>query len=114
MSRSLIGTSNGLVSFTDLSNSVGLRLKNPRFYCFLNTAVNTVVSNEALMAKILNDDTFKVWGESILFSHDPNFIMGVQRSTRDVLHSLNALKSNSIRCTEIHGENCFHTVKQQI
>ena len=64
MSRSLIGTSNGLVSFTDLSNSVGLRLKNPRFYCFLNTAVNTVVSNEALMAKILNDDTFKVWGKA--------------------------------------------------
>ena len=114
MSRSLIGTSNGLVSFTDLSNSVGLRLKNPRFYCFLNTAVNTVVSNEALMAKILNDDTFKVWGEGILFSHDPNFIIGVQRSTWDVLHSLNALKSNSIGCTEIHGKNCFHTVKQQI
>ena len=40
--------------------------------------------------------------------------MGVQRSTWDVLHSLNALKSNSIGCTEIHGENCFHTVKQQI
>ena len=110
-----IGTEDGMIPFTDLNRSgfMGLRLKNPRFYCFLNTAVNTVVSNDALMALILKDDTLKVWGEQVLLSHDPNFVEGIQRSTREVLHVLNEMKSNSIGCTENHGENCFTTVKKQ-
>ena len=49
-------------------NSVGLRLKNPRFYCFLNTAVNAVVTNKKLLEQVLNEDSVKIWGENVLAS----------------------------------------------
>ena len=37
--------------FSEREKLTGLRLKNPRYLCFLNTALNSVVSNEKLREK---------------------------------------------------------------
>ena len=50
---------------------VGIRLRNPRFYCFLNTAVNAVVTNEKLLRQVLNKNIVKLWGENVIAEHDP-------------------------------------------
>ena len=51
----------------------GVRLRNPRFFCFLNTAVNAVVTNRKLRSQLLDENTVKLWGENVLIDHDPNF-----------------------------------------
>ena len=95
----------------------GIRLKNPRFYCFLNTAINTVITSEKLMDQLLNEDALKVWGEQILLVHDPNFVEGTERSYGDILNSLNVLSLDLTGCSihpKNHGEGCFESVKSQI
>ena len=62
-----------MVNVTGGGNIDGLRLKNPRFFCFLNTAVNSVVTNEPLREQLLKENIVKLWGEKILLEHDQNF-----------------------------------------
>ena len=93
----------------------GLRLRNPRFFCFLNTAINTVVTNEVLVNQLMKDDTsLKAWGEQMLLVHDPNFVDGTEKSYRDLLKSLDLLSLDSTGCSKSHGEVCFESVKTQI
>ena len=40
-----------------------LRLRNPIFLCFLNTALNTVVSNKLLRDKLFQENSLRVWGD---------------------------------------------------
>ena len=35
----------------------GIQFRNPRFHCFLNTAINTVVTNEILMHLLVKENT---------------------------------------------------------
>ena len=103
-----------MLNVLDNVNSVGVRLKNPRFYCFLNTAVNAVVTNEKLLEQILNDNTVKIWGENVLAEHDSNFVGGIERSYEDVLHCLRVFITNPVGCIDSHNENCFSAIKKEI
>ena len=52
-----------------LKEGLALRLRNPRFNCFLNTALNSVISNELLLNRILNP-SIEISGElRVLFEH---------------------------------------------
>lgn len=42
----------------------GLRLRNDsKVECYLNTAINTVVTNEILMGEVVREDPLKLWGK---------------------------------------------------
>ena len=92
----------------------GIRLRNPRFFSFLNSAVNAIVTNRKLRSQLLDDNTLKLWGENVLVEHDPNFSGGIEMRYEDVLHSLNAFASHPFGCTDFHSVNCFSTIKEQI
>ena len=92
----------------------GLRLKNPRFLGFLNTAVNSVVTNEPLREQVLKENTVKLWGEKVLLEHDQNFLGGIALNDEDVLRDLNVFILSPNGCTDLHGANCFVAVKKEI
>ena len=107
---------NASLHVTDSGNSTveGMRFKNPRFHCFLNTAINAVVTNEILMHQLLKENTVMKWGEEILLTHDPDFVEGTRNTYRDVLNALTVLNLDSVGCSENHGLNCFVSVQNQI
>ena len=50
----------------DMENNsyAGLRLRNDsKVECYLNTAINTVVTNERLMGEVVREDPLKQWGK---------------------------------------------------
>ena len=50
----------------DMGNDsyAGLRLQNDsKVECYLNTAINTVVTNEILMGEVVREDPLKLWGK---------------------------------------------------
>ena len=69
------GNTDGRAVMDMASNSnSGLRLRNDsRVECYLNTAINTVVTNEILMGEVIREDPLKQWGMDILLLHDPNY-----------------------------------------
>ena len=85
-----------------------------RFFCFLNTAVNAVVTNRKLRSQLLDENTVKLWGANVLIDHDPNFSWGIEMGYEDVLHSLTAFASHPLGCTDFHSVNCFSSIKKQI
>ena len=56
------------------NNIEGLKLRNDsKIECYLNTAINTIVTNEILMKQLVRGDPLKRWGEKMLLKHVPNF-----------------------------------------
>ena len=89
-----------ILNVFDNINYVVERLRNPIFYCFLNTAVNAVVTNEKLLEQILNDNIVKLWAENVLVEHDSNFVGGIDRNYEDVLNSLRVFITSSVGCID--------------
>ena len=92
----------------------GLQLKNRRFDCFMNTAINTVVTNVKLMEELVNVEPLKMWGLKLLLGHSSKFDGNRENSYRDILMGLNVLESDPVGCTDIHEELCFTRQRNQI
>ena len=110
------GNTDGRVFMDMASNSnSGLRLRNDsRVECYLNTAINTVVTNEILMGEVIREDPLKQWGMDILLLHDPNYDPNREITHTGILTALAAFSSDTTGCSNSHGELCFTSVKNQI
>ena len=100
---------------TDVSmeNSYGgLRLRNDsRVECYLNTAINTVVTNEILMEEVIREDPLKQWGMDILLMHDPNYDPN-RETTHTVFYQLLLISAHTLRGVVILMESCvLHLLK---
>ena len=91
----------------------GLRLKNSRFFCFLNSAVNAVVSNPILLNRIMDPNNDVDMDLSIVTDHSTaediskiNFENGAQ--------SLRNYVTNAFGCIDFHGADCFSAIKKAV
>ena len=110
------GNTDGRAVMDRTSNSNGgLRLRNDsRVECYLNTAINTVVTNDILMGEVIREDPLKQWGMDILLLHDPNYDPNREITHTGILSALADFGSHPTGCTNSHGELCFTSVKNQI
>ena len=88
--------------FSERGKLTGLRLKNPRYLCFLNTALNSVVSNAKLRERIFQREYLIEWGKEVLSLHEPNYFKGKFNSENEVIEGLTALRFKNVGCTESH------------
>ena len=96
-----------------LKEGFALRLRNPRFNCFLNTALNSVISNELLLNRILNP-SIEISGElRVLFEHLDIENIG-EFSNENLISLLEFHCYDTDGCAKVHGDECFSVIKKNL
>ena len=96
-----------------LKDGFALRLRNPRFYCFLNTALNSVISNEIMIDRILNPSNEMSSIFQILSGH-LNIEKITEISGENLISLLEFFAYDTEGCSENHGHQCFSVVRKNI
>ena len=96
-----------------LKEEYALRLRNTRFNYFLNTALNTVISNELLLNRILNP-SIEISGElRALFEHLDIENIG-EFSNENLISLLEFHCYDTDGCAKVHGDKCFSVIKKNL
>ena len=89
----------------------GLQLTNPRNDCYLNTAVNNVITNDTFRKEIMNPDMTTKWIINALRTHQPDYNDEIESfSVNEVLSRWDDFVS-SMGCSEHHGPDCFENLR---
>ena len=94
-----------------LKKGLALRLRNPRFNCFLNTALNTVISNELLLNRIINPSIEISRELRLLFEHLDIENVG-ELSSESLISLLEFHCYDTDGCAKDHGDECFSAIKR--
>ena len=94
-----------------LKEGFALRLRNPRFNCFLNTALNTVISNELLFNRIMNPSIEISRELRLLFEHLDIENVG-ELSNESLISLLEFHCYDTDGCAKVHKDECFSFIKK--
>ena len=95
--------------------SSGLRLRNwSSVECYLNTAVNTIVTNDIVMLEIGKQNPLKNWMGKVLKDHKPGGLeREMTRSYDELQKEMELFFEGSQGCRESHGDLCFQSRKNE-
>ncbi len=93
----------------------GVRLRNvSSVECYVNTAVNNIVTNDDLMLEIRKSNPLMNWIKTVLKDHKPGFLESHLTNTYgELVMELDTCFSSSQGCTEMHGVLCFNSRKKE-
>ena len=93
----------------------GIRLRNvSSVECYLNTAVNTVVTNDILLSEIMKPMPLLNWVKGGLKDNKIGFLESeLTNNYEDLVRELDTFLSSSQGCRDIHGDLCFQSRKRE-
>ena len=93
----------------------GLRLKNYRNDCYLNAAVNNIITNNIIMEEIRNPYPLGQWKTQQLMEHQPNYnLTNIPVSEQEINDKWQHFISSTLGCTQQHGETALVQLKNNI
>ena len=95
------------------TNYTGLRLKNPRYNCFIHAALSSIVTNKYIMEEVNNPHPFHKWYKETLEQHKPECNVGSVACGQEEVRSLIQIFFGSSGCIELHGRECFERLEKQ-
>jgi len=93
----------------------GLRLSNYKNDCYLNSALNGIVTNPILMKHIqTNSDLLETWIREILAVHSPSSYLPWDATKDEIMAEWQMFLSSPIECiTEHGGMECYEAIKEE-
>jgi len=93
----------------------GLRLSNYQNDCYLNSALNGIVTNPILMKHIqTNSDLLETWIREILAVHSPSSYLPWDATKDEIMSEWQMFLSSPIECiTEHGGIECYEAIKEE-
>lgn len=94
-----------------VENYAGLRLRNPNVYCFINCAINSLVTNSTIRLELYKIRPFHNWYKFVLQYHCNMPILTIDVMTEDELSNDINNFFNGTQCMADHTIDCFKDIR---